>query len=269
MEKKVALITGVSKNIGKSICRKFVDSGFQVIGTYKSMLDDVDEMAKFKNEFPAVVLHKVDLCKQGDVTNFIHKMKKYTFDVVVNNAGMFNMLEDGSVRNEFFQFDLNAFEELINCDLISIARICIELKDCMRENGNIVNISSGAASNGAFASISYNAAKAALVNLTQSLSNNYYSFKRVRVNCVSPGWVSGDGGSMNTNENNPFMRNVARVTPMGRNGNTWEVADVVYYLTTDKASFITGADIPVDGGYSHFDVIYYEEASGKSLLNDE
>lgn len=266
MDEKLALITGVSKNIGKSICRKFVDCGYQVIGTYKSMFDDPDELTIFKDEFPDVILYKVNLSKQEDVTKFLEAMDKYKFDVIVNNAGMFNMNEDGSVRNEFFQFDLKAFEDLFHCDLISIARICIELKDNIKKDGSIVNIASGAGSDGAFASISYNAAKAAVMNLTQSLSNNYYYFNKVRVNSVSPGWISGEGGAMNTNDDDPFMNNVARVTPMGRNGRPREVADVVYWLTTDEASFITGANIPVDGGYSHFDVIYYEEATGKALL---
>ena len=266
---KTVLITGVSKNIGRSICKKFTANGFHVIGTYKSMLDDPTEREAFLKEFPDVELFKVDLCNQNSVTEFLSQMKKCQFDVIVNNAGMFNMLPDGTVRNEFYQFDLKAFTDLFNCDLISIARICIELKDNMNENGSIVNIASGAGGNGAFASISYNAAKAAVINLTQSLSNSYHYFKKVRVNSVSPGWIAGEGGAMNTNDGDPFMRNVARVTPMARNGYTHEVADAVYFLSSNEASFITGADIAVDGGYSHFDVIYYEEATGKSLLKSE
>ncbi|GHT62429.1 3-ketoacyl-ACP reductase [Bacteroidia bacterium] len=264
--KKIVLITGVSKNIGKSICKKYTDNGYQVIGTYKDFLDDSVELQKFKTEFSNVILHKVDLCNQSDVTKFIDEMKQYKFDAIVNNAGMLNMMPDKSVRNEFYHFDLQAFINVTSCNFISVARICLELKQCINENGNIVIISSGAGSNGAFASISYNATKAALINLTQSLSNSFYSFKKIRVNSVSPGWISGEGGAMNTNDDNPMMQNVAKVTPMGRNGITTEVADVVFYLTSEQASFITGANIAVDGGYSQFDVIYYEEATGKSLL---
>ena len=264
--KQTILITGVSKNIGKSICKKYADNGYHIIGTYKSFLDNPDTLKKFKLEFPDIILHKVDLCNPNDVTRFIDEMKQYKFDVIVNNAGMFNMMPDESVRNEFYNFDLQEFIDVVNCNFISVARICLELKDCINENGNIVIISSGAGSNGAFASISYNATKAALINLTQSLSNSFHYFKKVRVNCVSPGWISDEGGAMNTNDNSPLMKNVARVTPMGRNGKTNEVADAVFYLTSADASFITGANIVVDGGYSHFDVIYYEEATGKSLL---
>lgn len=266
--KKRALITGVSKNIGKSICRRFIDEGYEVIGTFKSFFDDEIERNKFCNVFKDVKLFKVDLSDQNDVTSFIDKMKKYKFDVIVNNAGMFNMLPNGNVRNEFFEFDINSFTQLINCDFISIARICIELKECMNNNGSIVIISSGAWMSGAFASISYNAAKAALINLTQSLSNNYTYYNGTRVNSVSPGWVESSSGGMNANADDPFMKKVARVTPMGRNAMPKEIADVVFYLTTEQASFITGANIAVDGGYSQFDVIYYEEGFGKSLLID-
>lgn len=265
---KTALITGVSKNIGKSICRRFVNEGYKVIGTYKSFLDDETEKRKFCNEFKNVTLYKVDLSDENDVTRFINEMKQYKFDVIVNNAGMFNMLPNGNVRNEFFDFDMKSFTKLINCDFISVARICIELKECMNSNGSIIIISSGAWMNGAFASISYNAAKAALINLTQSLSNNFTHYNGTRVNSVSPGWVESSGGSMNANAEDPFMKKVAKVTPMGRNGTPKEIADVVFYLTTDKSSFITGANIAVDGGYSQFDVIYYEEGFGESLIID-
>lgn len=264
--KKRVLITGVSKNIGKSICKKFIDEGYEVIGTYKSFFDEEEKRRAFLNEFNNVTLYKVDLSNHTDVSNFISKMKKYRFDAIINNAGMLNMSDDNKVLNEFSNFDIDAFVDLINCNLISVARICIELKDCINSQGNIIMISSESGSNGAFASISYNASKAALINLTQSLSNNFAYYNKIRVNCISPGWVETQNGKMNTNSNNLFMQKIAKVTPMMRNARPNEIADVVYYLTTDQASFITGTNIIVDGGYSNFDVIYYEESFNKSLL---
>lgn len=265
MNKRV-LITGVSKNIGKSICKRFVDEGYEVFGTYKSFLDKEENRKIFLNEFKNVTLFKVDLSNSIDVSNFINEMKKYSFDAIINNAGILNMTDDNSVLNEFSDFDIDAFVDLIYCNFISVARICIELKDCIKNNGNIVIISSESGTSGAFASISYNASKAALINLTQSLSNNFAYYNKIRVNCVSPGWVETQNGKMNTNSNSLFVQKIAKVTPMMRNAKPKEIADVVYYLTTDQASFITGANIIVDGGYSNFDVIYYEESFKKSLL---
>ena len=266
--KKRALITGVSKNIGKSICRRFVDEGYEVIGTYKSFFDKEDNKKAFINDFKNVTLFKVDLSNHTEVSNFINEMKKYRFDAIINNAGMLNITDDNTVLNEFANFDIDTFVDLINCNFISVARICIELKECINNNGNIIIIASESGSNGAFASISYNASKAALINLTQSLSNNFAYYNKIRVNCVSPGWVETQNGKMNTNSNDLFVQKIAKVTPMMRNAKPKEIADVVYYLTTEQASFITGANIIVDGGYSNFDVIYYEESFKKSLLID-
>jgi len=257
--KKTALITGVSKNIGRAICKKFVDEGYRVLGTYKSHLDDKKEMAQFVKEFPTVELFKVDFCNQGEITAFIAKLKKIEIDVLVNNAGMFNLFGDG-VRNEFYNFDLAAFANVIDCNFIATARLSIELKDNMAEGGSIIIISSGASINGAYASISYNASKAALINLMESLAMNYYRHKKVRVNAVSPGWVDSEGGSMGADAESTFMGRVKAVTPMGRNGTPTEIAKVVYYLTTDDASFITGTNVAVDGGYKIHNVNYLEEA---------
>jgi len=256
---KIALITGVSKNIGRSICKQFVENGYKVYGTYKNHLDDHTEMKSFTEEFPTVELSKVDFCDQLDVTKFIAKMKAYKFDVLVNNAGMFNLYSE-NVRNEFLNFDLAAFENVIDCNFITTARLSIELKENINDGGNIIIISSGACLQGAYASISYNASKAALINLMESLAINYYRYKKVRVNAVSPGWIDSEGVSMGADKNSTFMGRVASVTPMGRNGTPEEVARVVYFLTTENASFITGSNISVDGGYKNHNVNYLEEA---------
>ena len=215
--KKRVLITGVSKNIGKSICKRFIDEGYEVIGTYKSFFDEEEKRKIFINEFKNVTLFKVDLSKHTDVSSFINEMKKYRFDAIINNAGILNMTDDNTVLNEFANFDIDAFVDLINCNFISVARICIELKECIKDNGNIVIISSESGSNGAFASISYNASKAALINLTRSLSNNFAYYNKIRVNCVSPGWVETQNGKMNTNSDSLFVQKIAKVTPMMRN----------------------------------------------------
>lgn len=264
---KTVLITGVSKNIGRSICRKFVGSGYKVIGTYRSEFDNQELKKNFLDEFPNVVLYKVNLCNKDEVTNFINEMKKYQFDIIVNNAGMVSFDGD-NVRNEFTNFNVDDFYNVINCNFIAPTRISLELKDNIKENGVIINIASGAALNAAIATISYNASKAALINMASSLSNSFpkYKNKMIRVNSVLPGWINADtDGVMNMNEDSIGTR-ASKITPMGRNGKTKEIADVVYFLTTEEASFINGANISVDGGYTNFDVIYYEEATGEFLL---
>lgn len=258
---KIALITGVSRNIGRAICKKFAQNGYRILGTYRSFLDDKEEMQRFKEEFPNSEVFKVDFCDQDDVSAFITltKQKGYKFDVLINNAGLFNTFE-GGVRNEFYNFDLASFVDVMNCNFLTTARLSIELKENINEGGSIIIIASGACLQGAYASISYNASKAALINLMESLSDNYYRYKRVRVNAVSPGWIDSERESMGADKESSFMGRVASVTPMERNGLPEEVANMVYFLSTSESSFTTGSNIFVDGGYKNHNVNYLEEA---------
>ena len=270
--KKVALITGASGNIGRAICSKFSRNGFRIIGTYLNSLDKKTEIEAFKKTYPDSEVFKVDFCNTDEVSNFISFLKNndYRIDVFVNNAAIINTL-DGVLRNEFLNFDLSSFCDVINCNFVAATRLSIELKDNINEGGNIVFVSSGGGLNGSYASISYNSSKAALNNLMESLSNNYYRFKKVRVNAVSPGWVSSKENTMGTEEDCQFMKKVADITPMGRNALPEEIANIVFFLSSNEASFINGSNVIVDGGYKNHNINYLEEAgyiSWKSIAID-
>ena len=267
---KLALVTGASKNIGKSIARKFISKGYSVIGTYNTT--DEKKIQKVIDDLGDIKMHQVDFCDAEAVGVFISKMKAYRFDVIVNNAGMLDCDDEGEIVNEFYNFNLSAFDNVMKCNFYAPLRICLELKENVVENGAIVNITSTDGMQATYASLSYSASKAALINLTASLSNSFFSYKNVRVNSISPGWIAADEeGGMNTNPDDPNLpSNKAKLlTPLDRNGKTTEVADVVFYLTQNESSFIHGTNIVVDGGFSNHDVIYYEEATGKSLLKTD
>jgi len=259
MKKKV-LVTGATKNIGLAISKKFSSEGYEVFGTYKTTSEKDREY--FLKEIPGSKLFYVDLCSADSVTELISRIKNYEFDVIVNNAGMLSLLNDGSVRHEFLEFSVKDFTDVVSCNIIATARLSIELKDNIKRGGSIVIISSGACFHGAYATISYNLTKAALINLVESLALNFYTYNRVKVNAISPGWVDSSGGTMATEETDPKMQRIKFVTPMERNAKPEEIAQMVYLYSTDATPFVTGDNILVDGGYKCHNVNYAEEAGG-------
>ena len=260
------MITGVSRNIGKSIASKFLLKGYNVIGVCRSKTEE--ESLQIVGNNKCFSLYTADFCDMLQLDKLISELKNYTFDVVINNAGMLNLGSDNNVKNEFNNFVLHEFEMVMNCNFYAPLRICLELKENIKQGGTIINIASGCGMRATYASLSYSTSKAALINLTQSLSNSFYPYKKIRVNSVSPGWIDPDELSqMGCDKNSPGGL-AAKLTSMGRNGKPQEIADVVYYLTTKQASFINGANIVVDGGWLNHNVIYYEEATGERLLKE-
>lgn len=263
--KKIALITGVSKNIGKSICLKFLAEDYQVIGTYNT---DIDSAKHLANSHQNLILYKVDFSDEDETTDFISQMKKYHFNVIVNNAGTMNLTGDGDIVHEFKNFSLHDFDKVMKCNFYAPLRICIELQDNINEGGSIINIASTDGMQATYASLSYAASKAALINLTASLSNNFYPKNKVRVNSISPGWIMSDEeGGMDSGENSAGNK-AGILAPIGRNGKTVEIANIVYALTKPDLFLINGTNLVADGGFSNHDVIYWEEATGISLLRD-
>lgn len=261
---KTALVTGFATNIGKRISEKFLRNGYSLIGVYHPRT--VIEAQLMKKNFPVIDILEADFCQERDLVSLITRLKHRTLDVIVNNAGMLNLSETGTVINEFFDFNIKSFEDVMKCNFYAPLRICIELKERINEGGSIINIGSGGGMRASYATLSYSSSKAALINLSASLSNNFYPYNKIRVNCVSPGWVTPDSvGGMCSDLNSPGGK-AALLTAMGRNATTSEIADVVYFLSTEEAAFINGANIVVDGGWLNHNVIYYEEATGLNLL---
>ena len=262
---KLALITGVSRNIGKSICTKFIEQGYCVIGTYNTSEDSAKEL---RQRFPQLELFQVDFCSTEQTSEFIKKMKKYHFDVIVNNAGTMNCTDDGDIVHEYREFNIENFEAVMRCNFYAPLRICIELQDNINEGGSIINIASTDGMQATYASLSYSASKAALINLTASLSNSFYPQNKVRINSVSPGWIMADEDSGMGSDENSAGGKAGVLAPIGRNGKTQEIANIVYALTTSDLFLINGTNIVADGGFANHDVIYFEEATGVSMLRD-
>jgi NAD(P)-dependent dehydrogenase (short-subunit alcohol dehydrogenase family) len=126
------------------------------------------------------------------------------------------------------------------------------MQSMLADGGSIVMVASTDGMVGSYASMAYAASKAALINLTRSLACNFGP-RNIRVNAVAPGWIKTDMTTEGSSDS-------AAVTPLGRDGTADEVANVISFLASDKASFVTGATIVVDGGYTSSDPIMLNEA---------
>lgn len=250
MELKTAIVTGISRGIGKSICEKLVKEGFFVHGTYNS---GHEEAKKIKEELVNVEIYQVDFTDRNQTLSFIDKMKTHSFDAIVNNAGMF-------YEENFINFDIVGWDKVIEVNLTTPLLICISLQNNIKENGAIVNISSTDGNTGSFGSMAYSASKAGLSNLTKSLANNFAQ-KDIRVNAICPGWI-------NTGMSTEASYKATHLTPLRRNGKPSEIANVVAFLLSSDASFVTGSNLIADGGYTNVDCIMREEA-GLITLNFE
>lgn len=247
---KVALVTGGTKGIGKSIADKLSASGAIVVITARAEGKEISD----KHHFIAVDLTQADSAEI--IANEI--LEKYgKIDIIVNNAGAnlspgggFNTLED---EHWFKDWELN---------FMSVVRINKALLPSMLEQkeGTIINISTGAAKQPIWEmTMSYSSAKAALNAYSKALANEVGS-KGIRVNIVSPGVVK-------TPLMNEFVENIAQQSgisfdeafqniinavgvPIGKMAEPEEIANTVTFLASSEAQYITGANISVDGGAS-------------------
>jgi 3-oxoacyl-[acyl-carrier protein] reductase len=245
--KKVALITGVSRGIGKAICQKLIEEGYFVHGTYNTSTDEVKELQK---ECDNLKVYQVDFSNRKATMKFLEEMRKIKFDAIVNNAGIF-------FEEDFNNFDIEGWDSVFEVNVTAPLLICVTLQNNLNIGGAIVNISSTDGFTGSFGSMAYSASKAALSNLTKSLANNF-AVKGIRVNAICPGWI-------NTGMSTPASYKATHLTPLARNGQPIEIANVVSFLLSDKASFVTGSNLFADGGYTNVDCIMREEAGLVSL----
>jgi len=244
LKKKVALITGGSRGIGRAIAELFMKEGAEVVITSKNQKQLQQTSQEIGNSFFVVG----DVRNENDVKNVIDKtIKKFgRIDILVNNVGVLPKMKPLDKITE------KEWNEIIDVNLSGHFRFTKYVIPQMKKNGgSIINISSDAGLKAFenFYADAYTAAKAGIILLTKSWALEYAK-NNIRVNCVCAAVVDTDMTRNFWLDTKEKRQITAAEHPLGRIGTGEDVANAVLYFASDDSSWTTGTILPVDGGVS-------------------
>ena len=239
---KCAVVTGAAKGIGKAIALKLASSGVNIVLNYRSSENKAIETEKEILSLGVEVLRiKGDISKPNDVENLIDcaKNKFGKIDIMVNNAGITKDTLLLRMKEEDFDSVINVnLKGVFNC-LKAITPVMVKQKE-----GKIINLSSVVGLVGNAGQVNYAASKAGVIGMTKSLAKEIGS-RGITVNAVAPGFIETD---MTDVLGDRFKEEAKKSIPLKRLGKAEDVAEVVAFLASDSANYITGQVIHVDGG---------------------
>ena len=240
MEEKAVLVTGASRGIGKAIAIALARDGFNIGVNYntnqKGAEDAVGQITGLGHQ--AIIL-QADVSSPDDVKMMVKTFTERFPDVfgLVNNAGVYDRISFGDLT-------LAQWDQGIRTNLTSAYLVTRALLPYLPAGGRLVNISSVLAHSGSTQGAHYSAAKAGLIGFTKSLAHEL-AHKNITVNAVAPGAIDTQIIAGDTPEK---RRKREQVIPLGRVGVTDEIAQAVSFLFSDKAGYVTGETINVNGG---------------------
>ena len=241
-ERKVALITGATRGIGKEIALELAKNGFDIAVNYRSMQNDMEDLKKeiesnnVRCEFVGADVANFEQC-ENMVKETIEKYGK--IDVLVNNAGI---TKDGLIM----RMKKEDFEAVIDINLVGTFNVTRNVIPYMikQKSGRIINVSSVVGVAGNAGQTNYSASKAGVIGFTKSLAKEVAS-RNILVNAIAPGFIDTD---MTKVLSDNVKEGINAQIPLKRMGTPNEVAKVVKFLASEDSSYVTGQVINIDGG---------------------
>jgi 3-oxoacyl-[acyl-carrier protein] reductase len=232
---KTALVTGASRGIGRAIALEFKEKGYSVIGTATS-----ETGAAELNDI-GIQGYVLDLNSHESIDSFWQKLEdnNQNISLLVNNAGI-------TRDNIVLRMSDEEWSDIMNVHLYGTFQLCKRSLKMMLKSkwGRIINISSASASIGNRGQSNYAAAKAGVEAFTKSLAKEVGK-RDITINAVAPGFISTDMTENNDGVNEDYL---IKEIPLGRFGEPAEVANLVTFLCSEEASYITGQTIHINGG---------------------
>ena len=242
LKDKVAIVTGGTRGIGRSIALKLADHGANIVINYRNSDKEAEELKSIlEGKGVKVLTVKCDISNFEDSKNLMDKCKEVfgKIDILVNNAGITKDTLIMRMKEEDFDnvIDVN-LKGTFNCAKHASA---IMLK---QRFGKIINMTSVVGIAGNAGQVNYAASKAGVIGLTKSLAKELGS-RGITVNAVAPGFINTD---MTASLSEKVKEEASKNIPLRRLGDPEDVANLVGFLASDVANYITGQVINVDGG---------------------
>ena len=242
LESKVAIITGGSRGIGKSICETFAQNGCNVAFTYNNSKESAESLAKELNGSGIKAkAYKSDASNFDDATKLVEDVLNDfgKIDILVNNAGI-------KKDNLLMRMEKSDFDSVINTNLSSVFNLTkASIKTFLKQrNGSIINISSVVGVKGNAGQSNYSASKAGIIGFSKSIALELGS-RNIRSNVIAPGFIETD---MTNSLSEDVINSWKESIPLKRGGNPSDVGNACVFLASDLSSYITGQTLHVDGG---------------------